>query len=399
MEQHSRPRSRQSDQPVRRESHRPLAGLTKHVTALVACITATLAMATSASAQQLDQANYLKLEAEQNEANSRPGPRHVPSKVLSVPTTVSKEMQQVIAAPYPLPLWTGNHPKNADEWRKVTSELNARRIATLPALLKSLDVTMEQTVVGGVNAYVLTPKNIPDQNRGRVALYIHGGGFVYNAGEAGNAEAVVMAALGGFKVISVDYRMPPEHPYPAALDDVVSCYKGLLETYDNRRIAVFGTSAGGGLTLSLMLRAKAEGLPMPGAIAPGTPWSDLTEDGGGDSLRANEWLDGSLVGYRGYITDSARLYANGHDLKDPYLSPLQGDFRGFPPAIVTTGTRDLFLSLSALTHRKLRQAGVDARLQVFEGQSHAQYYVAPSAPETKDAYREIALFFDEHLAR
>jgi acetyl esterase/lipase len=103
------------------------------------------------------------------------------------------------------------------------------------------------------------------------------------------------------------------------------------------------------------------------------------------------------VSYHGYLSHAASLYANGHDLRDPQLSPIYGDFHGFPPAILTSGTRDLFLSLTVLTHRKMRQAGVEAALQVFEGMSHAQYQFDPYAPETKEVFTEIALFFGKHL--
>lgn len=353
---------------------------------------------TKAWADDLSSAEYLKLEAAQNAANSKPGARYVPAKVLPVPTTVSKEMQAAIASPYPMPSWTANHPTNADEWKKIVGEAAAKRIKSLPEVREKLGVSIEQTTIGGVNAYILTPNKPRPGSQNRIALFLHGGGFVYNPGEAGTYEATLMAGYGGYKVISVDYRMPPDSPYPAAMDDALAVYKQLLKKYGHRKIAVFGTSAGGGMTLSLILRAKAEHLPLPAAIGAGTPWADLTEEGGGDSMKTNEWVDGTLISYGGYIKLSAQAYANGRDLKDPFLSPIYGDFHGFPPAIITTGTRDLFLSLSALTHRKLRQAGVDAQLHVYEGQSHAQYYV-PYAPETKEVFGEMAVFFDKHLAK
>ena len=204
-----------------------------------------------------------------------------------------------------------------------------------------------------------------------------------------------MAAYGGYKVISIDYRMPPDHPYPAALDDLVAAWRALSATTDPRRVAVEGTSTGGGLTLALMLRMKAEHLPMPAAIAPGSPWSDLTKTG--DSYWTNEWVDNVVVSYDGYLARAARLYAHGHDLRDPELSPVYGDLSGLPPAILTTGTRDLFLSNTVRVHRKLREAGVDADLQVFEGLSHAQYNMDPFAPVTREAFQEMTRFFDAHL--
>jgi acetyl esterase/lipase len=162
-------------------------------------------------------------------------------------------------------------------------------------------------------------------------------------------------------------------------------------------MAIFGTSAGGALTLSMVLRAKQEGLPLPAAIASGTPMSDLT--GRGDSFGTNGMLDNVLVAYGVSCDKRAALYANGHDLTDPLLSPVYGDMHGFPPTILTTGTRDLLLSNTVRVHRKLRAAGVDAALQVFEGQSHAQYMRDPSAPEAKEAFGEIALFLDRHLGK
>ena len=140
-----------------------------------------------------------------------------------------------------------------------------------------------------------------------------------------------MAGFGHFKVISVDYRMPPDHPYPAALDDAMTVWKAAVKMADPKNMAIFGSSAGGALTLSMVLRAKQDHLPLPAAIAPGTPMSDLT--GGGDSFPTNAMLDNVLVAYDASCDARAALYANGHDLKDPLLSPIYGDTHGFPPAI------------------------------------------------------------------
>ncbi len=205
----------------------------------------------------------------------------------------------------------------------------------------------------------------------------------------------MMAGLGHYKVISVDYRMPPEAYFPAALDDVDTVYKAVLSKHDPKDVGVFGTSAGGALVLELMLRAKQEGLRMPGAIAPGTPMSDLTKVG--DSFRTNEKVDNVLVSPDGFCHAAAVVYAHGHDLKDPLLSPVYGDMHGFPPAILTTGTRDLLLSNTVRVHQKLQQSGVEAQLEVFEGMSHAQYQMDDRIPEAKTAFAEITQFFDKHL--
>src|SRR5271154_2053667 len=191
--------------------------------------------------------------------------------------------------------------------------------------------------------------------------------------------------------------MPPDAPYPAGMDDAVRAWRAVAATMNPRRVAIEGTSTGGGMTLALMLRLKAEGLPLPGAIAPGTPWSDMTKTG--DTYFANEMVDNVLVSNDGWLGDAAVLYANGHDLKDPMLSPIYGDLQGFPPTILTTGTRDLFLSNTVRVHRKLREAGVTADLLVFEGLSHAQYLFSPDAPESREHFAEVGAFFDKYLEK
>jgi acetyl esterase/lipase len=208
---------------------------------------------------------------------------------------------------------------------------------------------------------------------------------------------MLLASFGGYKVVSVDYRMPPDHPYPAAMDDSMAVWKELLKTNKAKNMAVFGTSTGGAMTLSLVLRAKNENVALPAAIAPGTPWADIAKIG--DTYETNEWVDNVLVTWDGWLGRAALLYAAGKDLKDPQLSPIYGDFSNFPPTILTSGTRDLFLSNTVRTHRKLRRAGVVADLNVYEGQSHAQYGFNPDAPETKEAFTDIAKFFDRYLGK
>jgi len=349
-----------------------------------------------AGRQAASDSNFAAVEAQQNAANAQPGPRTVPGRSIPVPDTASPELRADIAAPYRVPAWNAN-PKSAAEWKELVAGLAARGAAAQPAIREKLGVTMEPTVIGGVKAFILTPKVMPPANRNRLLVHVHGGGYVYNPGEAGTEEGTLMAAYGGFKVISFDYRMPPDHPYPAAMDDAMAVWKAAVKIQKPQNMAIFGTSTGGGMTLAMILRAKKEGLPLPAAIAPGSPWSDLTETG--DTYETNEWVDNVIVSYGGYLSHAALLYANGHDLKDPQLSPIYGDFHGFPPAILTSGTRDLFLSLTVLTHRKLRQAGVEASLQVFEGMSHAQYNFDPYAPETKEVFTEIASFFDKRLGK
>ena len=324
------------------------------------------------------------------------GIREVPAKTVAVPTNgVSPQEQALIGAALP-PFWN-DHPKDAAEWKALIKTRADVIIKTLPAMREKLGVKSEQVTIAGVNCYILTPDNMPEQNRNRLLVHVHGGGYVFAPGEAAAREAILMAGFGKFKVVSIDYRMPPDFPYPAAMDDAMAVWKEVVKSNDPKKMAIFGTSTGGGMTLAMVLRAKAEGLPLPGATAPGTPWSDMTKTG--DTYFTNEKVDNILVSNDGWLGDAAKLYANGHDLKDPQLSPIYGDFAGFPPTILTSGTRDLFLSNTVRTHRKLRQAGVISDLHVFEGQSHAQYAGDPDAPETKEHFGELTAFFDKYLAK
>ena len=324
-----------------------------------------------------------------------PAARQIPAKTIPTPDTVSPELQALIAAPPP-PTWNVK-PKNVDEWHQLVAAGAARATAPLADARKRLGVTLEPTTIAGVKASILMPEKIAPENANRLLIHFHGGAYVLNPGEAGTREGMIMAAYGHAKVISVDYRLAPDNPYPAAIDDAIAVYKELIKTVPPRNIGVFGTSTGGGITMALMLRARQEGVPLPGAIAPGSPWVDITKTG--DTYFTNELVDNFQVGYEGFLEGSAEIYANGHDMKDPMLSPVYGDLRGFPPTFITTGTRDLFLSLAARTHRKLRQAGVVAELQVFEGVSHAQYSLNPFVPETKECFEEIQRFFDRHLGK
>jgi acetyl esterase/lipase len=317
----------------------------------------------------------------------------VPAKTVPVPTDVSPEMQRMIAAPR-RPAWDVLW-KTGEEWRAAANALAAKTLQGLPAMRKRLRVTVQSSTMDRVRVYVVTPDVIPVEHRDKLLIHVHGGCYVLSPGEAGTPEAILMAGIGHFKVISVDYRMPPEAYFPAALDDAMTVYKAVLKTSDAKNLAVFGTSAGGALVLEMMLQAKQQGLPMPGAIAPGTPMSDVT--GTGDTFYTNEMVDNVLVSRDGFCLAATMVYAHGHDLKDPLLSPVYGDMHGFPPAILTTGTRDLLLSNTVRVHRKLRRAGVEAQLEVYEGQSHAQYQFDDRVPETREAFSEITAFFDKHL--
>ena len=323
-------------------------------------------------------------------------PLDVPGKTLPVPTAdISPGMQAFIGAPLN-PDWNKLW-KTGEEARAYADIQAAATVKTIPAMLERLHVKSEASTLDGVRVHIITPDQIPPENKDKVLIHAHGGCYVLFPGESGTPEALIMAGTGHYKVVSVDYRMPPEAYFPAAVDDAVAVYKSLLKDTPAKNIGVFGTSAGGALTLELVLRARQQGLPAPGALASGTPMSDATKTG--DSFYTNEKVDNILVSRDGFCDAATVIYAKGHDLKDPLISPVYGDMHGFPPTILTTGTRDLLLSNTVRVHRNLRRAGVEASLQVYEGQSHAQYEFDDRLPESQEAFGEIAAFFGAHLGQ
>jgi monoterpene epsilon-lactone hydrolase len=319
----------------------------------------------------------------------------VPARALPAPATVSPQIQVIVQEPIS-PTWNVL-PKTADEWKTLVAAGAAQAVGRLPAIRDRLRVKSEPTVIDGVKAHILTPEVIPPENQNRLLIHIHGGCYVNNPGESDTTEGVMMAGFGGCKVISVDYRMAPDHVFPAALDDVMTVWKAALRTSKRENMAVFGSSAGGALTLSMVLKAKQDNLPLPGAIASGTPMSDLTN--AGDSFHTNAMIDNVLIAPNAACDARAALYANGHDLTDPLLSPIFGDMHGFPPTYLITGTRDLLLSSTVRVHQKLRRAGVEAVLYVHEGMPHGAWNRDVTAPETKEGFEEMARFFDLHLGK
>lgn len=316
------------------------------------------------------------------------------ARTVPAPAAVSKELHDAIAAapkPDAAAQW-GFVPDNDDGWRALQRGTGAQ---PLEGIADPNGVSIETDSIDGVAVFRVTPDKVDPDLSGGLFLHVHGGGYVLGGGNASVTEAATAAGIIGIPALSIDYRMPPDHPFPAAVDDVVTVYRHLLRQRSAKSIVIGGTSAGGGLAMAAVHKFIALGLDTPGAIYAGTPWADLTKTG--DTLYTNEGLDRILVSYDGLLDAAAQLYADGHDLKDPLISPLYGDFEGFPPTYLVTGTRDMFLSDTARSHRKLRAAGVVADLNVYEGFSHAEYLMVPTSPESREVFTELGAFLRLHL--
>lgn len=299
------------------------------------------------------------------------------TRFIPVPTSVSEQAQAFLGMDA---FGAGGErvaPKDAAGWRALIDETDAMLVAVMGEQVAHLRDSVESMVVDGVPVFVIAPEGVDPSDTGPVYLDIHGGSLIMGAGKACEVMARRMAAQVGLQTWSVDYRMPPDHPYPAALDDVLAVYRGLLAVRPPEQIVVGGASAGGNLAAALVLRARDEGLPLPSALVLLTPEVDLTESG--DSFRTNLGIDNVLTES---LADSIALYAGAHDLGHPYVSPLFGDLSvPFPPTFLQCGTRDLFLSNTVRMHRKLRAGGVDAQLHVFEAMPHGGFFGAPEDDE------------------
>ena len=315
------------------------------------------------------------------------GARRIP-----LPASVSPAARAFLAMPRAT---SGPRPPLQDKeaWRRRVAQLDGGYEPHVQQMLAVVGdrARIATREIGGVVVHVATPAEPHPARRDWLRITVHGGGLVYLGGSHARAEAAFVALQSGCEAWSVDYRMPPDHPYPAAVDDVVAVYRAALATRAARQIAISGGSAGGNIAAAAALKSRDLGLPLPGALGLFTPECDLTESG--DSFHTNREVDNVLPGP---LPEEIALYADGADLGDPYISPLFGDFTpGYPPTQIQSGTRDLYLSNSVRMHRALRAAGVTAELHVWEAMPHGGF--GPDAPENAEARREFNDFLERHL--
>ena len=295
--------------------------------------------------------------------------------------------------PDPVPVMST--PDNAEAWKVFQKNRDSINALTALDLARNIQVNIEELSMNGVIVRQVIPIKVDEVFAKTLFIHLHGGAYTFNTGMAGLIEAIVLADRLQIRVLSIDYRMPPDHPFPAAQDDAIAVYKKVMADYPDYNLILGGTSAGGGLTMSTVLRLKNENIKLPSALFAGTPWTDLTKTG--DSYFINDGIDRFLVLYEGVLEESALLYAGNNDLKHPYISPIYGDFSGFPPTFLLTGTRDLFLSNTVRAHRKLRDAGVTADLVVLEGVSHGDYLIVLDAPESVASFLDLKNFLINNL--
>jgi monoterpene epsilon-lactone hydrolase len=314
----------------------------------------------------------------------------LPARTIGPPATISIEARAALALAANTPATSYPSPDDLAGWRRAIATSEAIWDPVAAQILARCRCRVDTQSVAGVTTYLCTPGESGNAEH-PIYLYIHGGAFVFGAGRFAMAFGAKTADELALMTVSVDYRTPPAHPFPAALEDCFAVYQELLKGAAGRKVVIGGSSAGGNLAAAVTLLIRDRGLALPAAVVLLTPEVDLTE--AGDTFRTNVLVD---VNLKAGTPECNALYAAGHALTDPYVSPLFADFtRGFPPTFIQSGTRDLFLSNSVLMHRKLRHAGIDAELHVWEAMPHGGFGFGP-APENEEIAAEQRRFIARH---
>lgn len=262
------------------------------------------------------------------------------------------------------------------------------RMDQIDRLPRPRKVHYVDTVVGGIPAIVATPTEVrPDRH----ILYTHGGAYVVGSPKSHIAMCARLAKRAAATITVIDYRLAPEHVYPAAVDDCVAAYRAIISDIDPSLVTIAGDSAGGGATLAMLGALKAAGDPMPGAVYVLSPWADLTASGESVVTRApfDPMFDGTG------LPEAAATYAGDTPLDHPGVSPLFADPTGYPPTLIQTGMDEILLSDSTRLAERYEAAGVDVRLDLRDDLWHVYPVLAGYMPEATDALVRAAVFIRE----
>ncbi|MDQ7824866.1 MAG: alpha/beta hydrolase [Candidatus Eremiobacteraeota bacterium] len=320
---------------------------------------------------------------------------HGGESYVNVPPTVSGEWQDFLrklpdphlAPPYPA-------PDDREGWKKFRKDAEKLWKASSDAVIKRFGATVTAAEKGGVPVVEVRPEHWKDN--GKILIYLHGGGYTTGSASSTAGNPAVMAYYTGLRVISIDYTVAPEGTWDKVTDEVIAVLAALeKEGYPPGRTAIWGDSAGGGLAAGAVLKMRDRGLAMPSAAVLWCPWSDITDTG--DTYATLEKADPSYT-YPRQLKHCADAYARPGDQKNPYVSPVYGDYsKGFPPTLIQGGTKEIFLSNYVRHYQALDQAGIPVKLDLYEGMIHVFMAILPDSPEGKRALKKAAQFIDRYL--
>jgi len=253
------------------------------------------------------------------------------------------------------------------------------------------DITREDVTLGGVPGERLTPRHARED---RALIYLHGGGYGTGSPRSHRHLAGDIAERAGVVALVPEYRLAPEHPFPAAVDDVLAVYRDTLKQFPPNRIAIAGDSAGGGLTVALLLAARDADLPMSAAAICISPWTDMTASSASYAQRASVDPLVTIEGLRRW----RQYYIGDGDRRAPLVSPAHADLRGLPPLLIQVGSDEILRGDACLLADKARAVGIDTVLEVWPQMIHVWHWYWPMLDEGERANAAIARFMRNHLA-
>lgn len=335
-------------------------------------------------------------------ANAQPQQPHQPQAgrdkpYAYVPDTVSREAQELLrkatdpALRPPMPA-----PGDREGWKKVQASREAERRERSEAMIARYQPTLIDRKLGGTPVLEIRPRGWKDN--GKVLVHIHGGSWVSYSPRSTIDSSAVVADRTGLRVVSVDYTLAPQAKWKQVQSEIVAAIKALVkEGVALGNLAIYGESAGGNLTAAVALKLRDQGLGMPAAIVLWSPCTDFDDTGDTRiTLRAAE----PTYLYDRHLKTAMLAYADPKDWRNPYVSPVRADFRkGFPPALIQVGTREIFLSDAVRLYQALDAAGIEVKLDVYEGMIHVFQRHLAEAPEGALALAKMKAFLERHLGR
>ncbi len=315
---------------------------------------------------------------------------------INLPSTISEEARDVISD------WTiegrnaGAHLPKADApkevWTKIQKEYAETAYVFVPIVVKDYGATVDTLFLGGIRAISVKPKNY--QKSEKVIIYIHGGAFTFYPADVTLVSSVPLADATGLRIIAIDYTLAPHAKFNQITDEIIEFYQALLKEYKAENIAMYGDSAGGAIAASSILKMRDQGIVMPNSLILWSAWLDVDEIG--DTYFTLKDNDPNLV-YNGFLEYCAEAYAPRAEWKNPYVSPVYGDFsKDFPPTLIQVGGKEIFLSNSIRMYRNLKENNKEVELDVYEGMWHVWqgYY---NIPESKMAIKNTKNFIFKYL--
>jgi epsilon-lactone hydrolase len=315
---------------------------------------------------------------------------------ISIPTTISKKAQEMLknmTMNLPPSIVTPA-PEDLEGWKKLNQQLSSMPIYGSQLTVDSYQPNVTVTKLGNVSVLDIKPKDWKDN--GKILVYLHGGGYAFFSANSTLGAAVPVANTTGLRVISVDYTLAPLSKWNQTTSEVVSVIQALKDQgYSLNDIAMYGDSAGGGLVAGSVLKMRDEGIGIPAGIVLWSPWTDVTRSG--DSYHTLKNAD-PFIPSDSMLKNMADAYVNPSDQKNPYASPVYGNFtKGFPPTLIQGGTKEILLSDFIRLYQAIDHANIPVKLDIYEGMPHVFQVFLNNTTESNTSLSKMSNFLHEHL--